>query len=361
MKPSSYFATLTPEDKGSFPAQVQDLKVRLRGWLNERQLSLANLLMVRVYLTDAANQLDELRRHSLYSHYLSTAGFSYVEQPLLDGAKIALQLWCVDAPGLCKKLTGDGVVAEGEGVRILFQSVRFDAAEVMGLNAEQQTREAFKRHMAWLGKFGMNLKDHCHRTWIFVRDIDRHYAGVVRGRNELFAEEGLTAETHFISSTGIGGYGNNREAVVCMDFLSVKSGTDAGVKYLKAPEYLNPTSEYGVAFERGTALTILGDRYRLISGTASIDKHGECLYRNDVIAQTERLFLNIEQLLGSDGAGLEDMAYMIVYLRDIADSGRVRQYVEKRFPQVPFLITEARVCRPEWLVEVECIACSPLR
>lgn len=356
MEPTTFFATLAPQVKGDFTAQMQDLKVQLREWLGERQLTLANLLMARVYFTDAANQLQALKLHSLYTHYLSTAGFSYVEQPLLDGSKIALQIWCVRQPDMRKVLLDDGVVVEGGRVRILFQTVRFTADEAKGLDGEQQTREAFKRHVALLDKYGLTLKDNCCRTWLFVRDIDRHYASVVKGRNDLFAEEGLTTETHFIASTGIGGYGDNREAVVGVDFFSVDTEGDADVKYLKAPEYLNATSEYGVAFERGTALTMMGTRYFFISGTASIDKYGKCLYLHDVQAQTERLFLNIGKLLENGGATLADVDYLIVYVRDIADFAWVKNYMEAHFLKVPYLITEARVCRPEWLVEVECIA-----
>jgi enamine deaminase RidA (YjgF/YER057c/UK114 family) len=137
------------------------------------------------------------------------------------------------------------------------------------------------------------------------------------------------------------------------------SGTsDADVKYLQALEYLNPTYEYGVAFERGTSLTLAGERLHLISGTASIDKYGKCLYHGDVVAQTERLFLNIEQLLADGGAGMKDLQYLIVYLRDVADYSAVNTYLQEKFSGIPYLITAARVCRPEWLIEVETVAIS---
>ena len=203
----------------------------------------------------------------------------------------------------------------------------------------------------------MTLKDHCLRTWFFVRDIDHHYGGVVSGRNAIFAHEGLTADDHFIASTGIGGYTDNTQTIVAADFLSADTGThDANIRYLKALDYLNPTAEYGVAFERGTAITLWGTRYRFISGTASIDCHGRCVHRGDVVKQADRLFTNISKLLEDDGATLADMAYYIVYLRDVADAATISRYMAERYPHTPYLITEARVCRPEWLIEVEGIA-----
>ena len=202
----------------------------------------------------------------------------------------------------------------------------------------------------------MNLEQHCHRTWIYVRDIDRHYGGVVEGRNKVFAQNGLTAESHFIASTGIGGFTDNSEAIVGIDFLSVNGISRDDVQYLHALDFLNPTHEYGVAFERGTKISLPQGNLFFISGTASIDKYGDCLHRGDVLTQAGRLFLNIEKLLEDGGASLSDLQYFIVYLRDIADYHSINTYLSLRFPSIPYLITEARVCRPEWLREVEGIA-----
>lgn len=359
MKDTDIFQTLIPLHHGTFSEQLQELKVLLREWMMKCGLTPAALVQTRVYLSDAANQWEEFLSGSLYSCYLSAGAVSYIEQPLLDGSKVALQLWFSQCPDLRKTGTPDCCTVTGGGMRALFHSVRFRADEVCGLNAEEQTVEAFRRHMDLLRERGMSLKDNCHRTWIYVRDVDRHYSGVVSGRNRIFAEEGLTADTHYIASTGIGGYPDNREAVVSIDFLSLDGEGVKDVKYLHAPEYLNPTHEYGVAFERGTSLTLPGGRFSFISGTASIDRYGQCLHAGDVLTQAGRLFLNIEKLLNADGAALSDMKYMIVYLRDISDYSSVAQYLALRFPDVPLLITEARVCRPEWLIEVEGVAVRP--
>ena len=79
-------------------------------------------------------------------------------------------------------------------------------------------------------------------------------------------------------------------------------------------------------------------------------------HRGDVVKQADRLFTNISKLLEDDGATLADMAYYIVYLRDVADAATISRYMAERYPHTPYLITEARVCRPEWLIEVEGIA-----
>jgi enamine deaminase RidA (YjgF/YER057c/UK114 family) len=128
------------------------------------------------------------------------------------------------------------------------------------------------------------------------------------------------------------------------------------IKYLSAKEYLNATSEYGVSFERGTRVAYPYSNWLFISGTASIDKYGKCLYHGDVIKQVERVLINIEQLLRDGNASMKDIAQMTVYLRDVSDYQIIYQFLNNHFKNVPFVITSARVCRPEWLIEIECIA-----
>ena len=163
----------------------------------------------------------------------------------------------------------------------------------------------------------MTIEANTLRTWLFCRDIDRTYGGVVKGRNDFFALNGLTADTHFIASTGIGGYTDSPDAVVGVDFLSRMDGSGEDVKYLQALDHLNPTAQYGVAFERGTSFSFGSHRVALISGTASM---------------------------------------IIVYLRDAADKDVVESVVNRMIPGATAVFTHAKVCRPAWLVEAECVA-----
>lgn len=354
------FSILQPRSGDTLAAQADDLLLQVEAYCVQHHCNLSHLMQARLYVSDAANQCPALVKHALYSRLAPTGVFSMIEQPPLSGVKIALFLWFNQS--ICSRTVSelsDGVVAEmltADKQRFLYQSVRF-GAEIQTCDSAAQTRLAFESHMRQLAARNLNLKDHCHRTWIYVRDVDRHYAGVVQARNELFVEQGLTSDTHYIASTGIGGSSEHRQALVAIDFLSVDGLAPDAVTYLHAPDYLNPTHEYGVAFERGTCLRLAsGQNCYFLSGTASIDKYGECLFRGDVLTQAGRLFLNIEKLLESAGATLADMTYFIVYLRDIADAFALQRYMQYRFPNIPFLLTEARVCRPEWLIEVEGMA-----
>jgi len=179
---------------------------------------------------------------------------------------------------------------------------------------------------------------------------------MVKARNEVFTREGLTPDTHFIASTGIEGQTTVSSALVTMDAYSV-GGLDVGqITYLKALDYLNPTHEYGVAFERGTAIDYGDRRHILISGTASIDCSGEIVYPKDIQKQTQRGFDNIKALLSEAQADMRDVNLMIVYLRDPTDAIFIDAYLEANYRDIPTIVVFAAVCRSGWLIEIECTA-----
>ena len=127
-------------------------------------------------------------------------------------------------------------------------------------------------------------------------------------------------------------------------------------RYLYAPTHLNPTYEYGVTFERGTVMEY-GDRAHVfISGTASINNKGEVVHVGNIVKQAERMWENVGVLLEEGGASFDDVMQIIVYLRDICDYQTVKEMFDRRFPDTPKVITLAPVCRPTWLIEMECIA-----
>jgi enamine deaminase RidA (YjgF/YER057c/UK114 family) len=194
------------------------------------------------------------------------------------------------------------------------------------------------------------------RTWFFVQNVDVNYAGVVKARNEVFLPEGLTKETHFIASTGIAGRHAEPSVSVLMDTYAISGLQEGQMNYLYAPTHLNPTHEYGVSFERGTYVDYGDRRHVFISGTASINNKGEVVHVGDISKQTSRMLENIEMLLKEADCSFENVAHLIVYLRDVADYAIVRKIFAERFPSIPTVIVLAPVCRPGWLIETECMA-----
>ena len=204
---------------------------------------------------------------------------------------------------------------------------------------------------------GMTLQDDCVRTWLFVQNIDVNYKGVVDGRNSVFDRHGLTCDTHFISSTGIEGRTLNHANKVMLDAVAVK-GIGVEQQYLYGASHLNRTSEYGVRFERGTVVRYPDFKHVFISGTASIDNKGQVMYPGDIVRQTGRMIENVEVLLAESGCSFNDVPAITVYLRDPSDYAVVKQILAERFPEHPLIVTLAPVCRPGWLIEMECVAIS---
>lgn len=211
------------------------------------------------------------------------------------------------------------------------------------------------KHIIILYPFARN----CMRTWFFVQNVDVNYSGVVKGRNEVFATNGLTRDTHFIASTGICGRHADPRVAVAMDTYAVDGLRDGQHGYLYAPDYLNPTYEYGVSFERGAYIDYGDRRHVLISGTASINNEGKIMYPGDIRRQTMRMWDNVHALLDEAGCSWDNVGHIIVYLRDLSDYAVVNSMFRERFPDIPHVIVLAPVCRPGWLVEMECMAVKP--
>ena len=300
----------------------------------------------RYFLSDAANQADDV-----VAADTSDCAKSIIQQAPLDGTKLAL--WAYLMSGVTTRLTDGGLYEVAHGA---FRHLWNGSAHNLAANSEYQTRLLFNEYVMQLAQEGCKLADNCIRTWLFVNDIDLNYGGVVRARNQVFFTQGLTHDTHFIASTGIGGRAQDPCVLTQMDNYAVAGLQTAQIHYLYASTHLNRTSDYGVSFERGTRVDY-GDRCHVfISGTASIDNKGQIVHPKNVEQQTRRLWENVGALLREAECSYDDVAHMIVYLRDTADYQIVRQLYEERFPDKPIVIVHAPVCRSGWLVEMECMA-----
>ena len=306
----------------------------------------AHAVFKRYFLSDAANQADDIIVADV-----TDCAKSIIQQAPLDGTKVALWVWLMT--GVQTRLTKSGLYEAAHGQ---FRHLWNASAHNLAANSEYQMRLLFNEYVMQLAEEGCKLADNCVRTWLFVNDIDLNYGGVVRARNQVFFTQGLTVHTHFIASTGIGGRQQDPNVLSQMDNYAIASLQPEQVSYLYAPTHLNRTSDYGVSFERGTRIDYADRRHVFISGTASINNKGEVMYPKDVEQQTRRMWENVEALLKEADCTYDDVPMIIVYLRDIADYGLVRRLFEERFPSKPAVIVHAAVCRPGWLVEMECMA-----
>ena len=320
--------------------------------LLEGEIRGAVAVFKRYFLSDAANQSDMLLALTTES---SDCALSIVEQPPLNGTKIAL--WVYLQSGVQTRVLHNGLFEVRHGAyRHLWSGNAFNRAA----NSEYQTRLLLNDYVMQLMEQGCKLADNCIRTWFFVQNVDVNYAGVVKARNEVFVTQNLTEKTHYISSTGIGGRHADPKVSVQMDAYAVDGIKPGQVHFLYAPTHLNPTYEYGVSFERGTYVDYGDRRQVFISGTASINNKGEVVHPGNIRRQTERMWENVEVLLKEAGCTFADLGQMIVYLRDMADYAVVKEMYDKRFPATPKVFVHAPVCRPGWLIEMECMGVKRL-
>ena len=329
-----------------FSAQLEAILDAYQQLLFQQLPSGTVAVVKRYFLSDAANQAD-----FVVAADASDCAKSIIQQPPLDGTKVALWAYLVSAA--TTRITPSGLFEVRHGhYRHLWNA----SAHNLAVNSEYQTRLLFNEYIMQLAQEGLTLAANCVRTWLFVSGIDLNYGGVVRARNQVFFTQGLTRDTHFIASTGIGGRAQDASVLTQMDNYAIDGLQPEQVTYLYAPTHLNRTSDYGVSFERGTAVDYGDRRHVIISGTASIDNKGQIVHPGDVAQQTRRVWENVGALLAEAGCTFDDVAHMIVYLRDLSDYQLVSQLYAQRFPDKPLVIVHAPVCRPGWLIEMECMA-----
>ena len=136
-------------------------------------------------------------------------------------------------------------------------------------------------------------------------------------------------------------------------------------KAIRAPNTINEAHDYPKpsSFSRGLRLDIKGITILMISGTASVDEHGQSVHVGDFRAQTWRTYQNITALLGAEGATWKDVVRTSCYLRDIERDYDAFNEIRTEFfkqqglnPLPASTGIQAIICRPELLVEIEAMA-----
>jgi enamine deaminase RidA (YjgF/YER057c/UK114 family) len=148
------------------------------------------------------------------------------------------------------------------------------------------------------------------------------------------------------------------------EMIKEASGSTIQKKAMSAPQVLNEAYDYQrpSSFSRGMRLDLNGLTILLISGTASVDEHGATVHVGDFRAQVRRLYKNVTALLESEGATWKDIVRTTYYLRDIDrdydafNEERTAFYKLQGLDPLPASTgIEAKLCRPDLLIEMEAI------
>lgn len=305
----------------------------------------AALVLQRYFVSDAVNQAKWIDREN------TSKAVSIVQQPPVSGAKLVSWLYFVENAKIHMDFPST-IVMERNGYKHLYNMQLCNPLK----KEYEETEYIFSTYIDALAQQKCTIKHNCVRTWIYVNGVDIHYADMVKARTDYFNKEGLTSETNYIASTGIEGRHVHPQALVLMDAYAIYGIKQEQMRYLYAPTHLNRTHEYNVTFERGTTIDFGDRRHIYISGTASINNRGEVVHIGDVEKQTKRAMENVITLLAEADATTSDVAQMIIYIRDTADYDSIKRYFDQHYSNIPKVIVWAPVCRPTWLIEVECIA-----
>jgi enamine deaminase RidA (YjgF/YER057c/UK114 family) len=355
-----YHLVAHPTAQADFDTQLDWVARAYREALAAVQLDVRTALLRRFFCSDVTRQAAALAAQPVSNPDTAEnpCAVSWVGMPPASPALVALWAYHVNDPGgpLRKSRDEGTLVWQRDGLAHRWTT---GLTGTSGHTPYDQTRAAFAKYDAFLQARQISWSTEVLRTWLFVRNIDANYAGVVAARREFFTQRGLTPQTHFIASTGIEGTGVNPAAAVTLDAYTIQGVRPRQITFLAAPDHLGPTHVYGVTFERGVAIAYRDRRHILISGTASIDPQGQIVHPGDVERQVDRTLANITALLRAAGAELRDMGVFVAYVRNPGDCAFVLQRMREHCGAAPIEVLVAPICRPGWLVEVEGMAIVP--
>jgi enamine deaminase RidA (YjgF/YER057c/UK114 family) len=333
---------------------------------------LSDVVVETVFLRDVSADVESVRRAR--AQVLAACGatdhrpaLTEIEQPPLnERARLEVSVQAIlpaDAevrrtPVVAPSACGCAECSRAHGLRIdVGDEIRFHAAGLCGPgdDAYQQTLGMFELAERLLRNAGLEFRD-VVRTWIHLRHMDRDYATFNRARRAFFEARGISPVP---ASTGIGGGPVSSAHDLCLGVHAVKAGEPVVRAVMTSPT-LNEASEYGADFVRGLRVTETNKVALWVSGTASIDEHGQSLHRGDFDAQADRMLVNIGTLLERQGARYADVVHAITYLKHPADAERLRAKLRAvGFAGFPHALVVAPICRPELLVETEVLAVLP--
>ncbi len=357
-----HFLVITAPGDMGFKEQVKYIETIYAQKILSLGLPPQTAVFRRIFLSDALNQIDMLQSSELTEESDGyPVAVSIIQQPPMPNSKIALLAYHIESkkPLEKKRLSPQHVLVRKNGLGYLWSTRICSQDTDKSISAALQTRSAFANLINALSSNGGDLYNNCVRTWIYVKNIDIFYKSMVNERRELFMHHGLTQNSHFIASSGIEGASPHCHDLITLDAYSILGLDPRQISYLNDFKMLCAAKEYNVTFERGVRIAYADRSHCFISGTASIDDQGNILHPRSVIKQLDRTLENIEALLHSGNATLEDMMYMIVYLRDPADFNYIQARLSQRLPRVVTVIVKGPVCRPEWLIEIEGVAVVP--
>ena len=113
-----------------------------------------------------------------------------------------------------------------------------------------------------------------------------------------------------------------------------------------------PISQYSHAVR-----VVLADTALIyVAGQVPLDPNGKLVGENDISAQTEFVFKQIETVLQSAGASLSDVVKANIYVTDISQFDKVAAVRNRYFvnnPPATTFVEVSQLVKKGWMVEIE--------
>jgi len=312
-------------------------------------------------------EVREARSQSYKQHGLEYEGsLSFIGgTPTGKQALAGVQLWAIaaaDGPAVrTMKVDGQEV-----GRKFSHRGVGYASVASVEPSAEGHKSSSLKEHAASmfreaariLNSYGLSYRD-VARTWIYLPQLLSWYDDFNLARREVYGELGLcggSGQFWVPASTGIQGCSpRGRECM--MDLLAVSGRPDSAprLEMLNSPLQCE-AYDYGSCFSRAVELKDESVSRIFVSGTASIDRQGNTVFKDDPRGQIRFTLQVLKELIGTRFHTLEDTAHCVAFLKNCEYSEAFREIAEEEGLDARVVVqTVADVCRNDLLFEVEAL------
>ena len=290
-----------------------------------------------------------------------------VNMPVLSGNDTACEAWLSDA--ILKTGSREGLRYR-YGDCLLFGVVELTeasfSASTSGTPLQQATEAAYKQILTLLNDLDYPF---IYRVWNYLADINGISYGLERyrqfnsGRQDAFLVCGREVTGSLPAACALG----TEQGPLKIAFLAgrVKAAAIENPRQISAYQYPPEYGPRSPTFSRANLLSLAGQEFLFLSGTASIVGH-ETVHRGDVIAQTREAMINLQTLvteannLSKKNFELSDVLYRI-YVRHAEDVLAIQNEMS-RIASLPFkaIFLRADICRQDLLVEIEATLDHPI-
>ena len=249
----------------------------------------------------------------------------------------------------------NAIKVTADEMNLLFSAPLFSGAE----KTAGSFSSAFGKVSGVLRNCGMEEAS-IARTWLYLDDVLNDYHLLNEARESFFARW-YSPGNHFIpASTGIEGH------VAGLRPLTIQFGAFSGKRVSirqQASPLQNEATRYGKLFSRCVVVELPRHQFVYVSGTASIDKAGISVYKDDFDKQLVFTLEVLSAILREVNGSFTNVVQASVFLKKHEDFDVCQRILSRAgFPRSQTLFhLNTPVCRDDLLCEIELTAVTKNR